>query len=358
MAGAILFMKNELHNIVSGLAQTLPAYNAMSGVSSLRFVFISLIFIGTVTALPANNPTNAPNVIPEMRWVLLPGGTTGSCVSNTDCCTNTYCYGLEYTPGFTGSLTSYTTAFFVDCINNGSPVITNASCTMTDASTVVNGCTQFSLIQLQCSGQTGSLAITSGVPVILHQVCFTIPAGNSINVLEDEVSDLTTSIDVAGGGFETEYPVFVTQTISHTNIVTNINNSGPGSLRDVMACSLTGSSITFASSLLNQTIPLTSGPITVDKNLTIQGLGVASLTLSGNNSSIIFHVLPGSNLIVKDVALKNATAVSNGGAIHAQGNIKLQNVLLQNNFENGIPKSLTIVNPSILEIVGNVNFKN
>src|SRR5688572_28364924 len=139
-------MKNELDKIPSGLAQTLPGYLAMSRVRSLRFVLISLLFLGTVPAILANEPAPASSVIPEMRWVLLPGGTTGSCVSNTDCCTNTYCYGLEYTPGFTGSLTSYTTAFFVDCVNNGSPVITNSSCTMTNASMVVNGCVEFGMI--------------------------------------------------------------------------------------------------------------------------------------------------------------------------------------------------------------------
>ena len=350
-------MKNQTHKMPYGLAQTLPGFKAMPGVKSLRLLFLSLISLGTVTSIIAIQPATSI-VIPEMRWVLLPGGTTGSCVSNTDCCTNTYCYGLEYKPGVTGDLTSYTTAFFVDCIGTGSPVITNATCVMTDASAIVNGCVDFDLIQLQCSGNAGSLDVVSGVPVILHQVCFTVPAGTTLNILEDEISDLTTSVDLAGGGFETEYPEFIAQTIAHDNIVTNANNNGVGSLRYVLDCVPSGGTITFASSLANQTITLTSGVIPVNKNLTVQGLGVSSLTLSGNNSSVIFHVQPGFNLIVKDIALKNATAITNGGAVYAQGNVKLQNVLFQNNFENGIPKSLTIANASLLEIIGVVNMKN
>jgi predicted outer membrane repeat protein len=358
-------MKNEQLYIPSGMAHTLPSF-LMPWMQNLRLLAITAIIAIIGTPLRANEPAKispsnlyevSATVIPTMRWVLLPGGTSGTCVSNTDCCTNTYCYGLEYTPGSTGDLTSYTTAFFVDCVNNGSPVVSNATCVMTNASVVVNGCVEFGLIQMQCSGNSGTLDVVSGVPVILHQVCFTVPAGVTLNVIEDETTDLTTSIDLTGGGAVTEFPAFVSQTLVHDNIVTNTNNINAGSLRHVIDCALSGSTITFSPSLVNQTITLTSGVITINKNLTIQGLGIGSLTLSGNNASNIFHVLPGNNLIIKDIALKNATAVTNGGAIYAQGNAKLQNVLLQNNFENGIPKSLTISPSSFLEFISIVNLK-
>src|SRR6185369_14830802 len=51
---------------------------------------------------------------PEMRWVLLQAGEThGACVSQSNCNTNTICFGMQYTPGptFSGLMTSYTTGY-------------------------------------------------------------------------------------------------------------------------------------------------------------------------------------------------------------------------------------------------------
>lgn len=61
------------------------------------------------------------------------------------------------------------------------------------------------------SGNTGSSInnqIEAGVPVIIHQVCLTIPLGESVTIEEDPVTDLTTSVDLLGGGFATEYPTY------------------------------------------------------------------------------------------------------------------------------------------------------
>ena len=78
---------------------------------------------------------------PSFNWVLIPENqNNGSCLSGTDCCDDIICYGLEYTPGVTGDLTSYTTGFFIECLGGMVPVISNASCIMTDNSFLVNEC--------------------------------------------------------------------------------------------------------------------------------------------------------------------------------------------------------------------------
>lgn len=359
--------------IYATIIMSLPFYLQISVVKELRWLAAAVIFIcinpgmfakadalaiklilsETISALDVS--VNV--VIPEMRWVLLPGGTNGACVSSTDCCQNIFCYGLEYTPGRTGVLTSYTTAFFADCVSADSPVLSNASCVMSDHSEEENGCLDFDLIKITCSGNSGTIAVTAGVPKIIHQVCFSVPQGMIVNVVEDEVTDLTTSIDLTGGGFVTEYPEYEQHTLEHAYLVTNTNDSGAGSFRNMVECALSGSTIHFAQGVMNQTVNLTSGVIDIDKDLTIEGLGMTSLVLSGNNSSAIFHILPEYDLMLKDIALKNAHAPTNGGAIYAQGNISLQNVLLQNNFENGIPKSMTITSTAVVEINGVVDIK-
>ena len=93
----------------------LREYRSMNLTRSLLRLtgWIFLVAIGTTASgkvirpqnfLPAAQPSSML-VVPEMKWILLPAGSNGSCVSNTNCCANTFCYGLEYTPENTGELT-------------------------------------------------------------------------------------------------------------------------------------------------------------------------------------------------------------------------------------------------------------
>ena len=94
----------------------------------------------------------------------------------------------------------------------------------------------------------------------------------------------------------------------------------------------------------------------VDKNLTIQGLGW--LEVSGNNSSRIFQLMPGNTLWVKNIALKNGKAMTNGGAIFVKGHLILENVTLQNNFENTVRKSMTLNGAGSFEAKGTIQIFN
>jgi len=141
-------------------------------------------------------------------------------------------------------------------------------------------------------------------------------------------------------------------------IVTNNNDSGPGSLREVVSCAPAGSTITFAPSLSGNPIVLTSGEITIDKDLTITGVGLFDLMISGNNASRIFHLQQGKTLTVAYVALKNASAATNGGAIYVEGNLRLNNILLQNNKENGLPKAMTLTSTGSFEAMGTIQIMN
>ncbi len=56
-----------------------------------------------------------------------------------------------------------------------------------------------------------------------------------------------------------------------TLVVTDNHDSGPGSLRQAILDAHSGDTVTFAPSLRGQVITLTSGELTVSKNLTIDG---------------------------------------------------------------------------------------
>ena len=77
-----------------------------------------------------------------------------------------------------------------------------------------------------------------------------------------------------------------------TLTVTNTNDSGAGSLRQVVVDATSGDTINFNLSGCPCTITLTSGEIAINKNLTITGPGTDQLTISGNNASRIFFVNP------------------------------------------------------------------
>jgi len=70
-----------------------------------------------------------------------------------------------------------------------------------------------------------------------------------------------------------------------TITVTNTNDSGPGSLRQALANANNGDTINFA---VTGSITLTSGGLTIDKNLTISGPGANQLSIDGNQTGGVF----------------------------------------------------------------------
>lgn len=174
-------------------------HNYMIGMSSFSCSFVITVD-STFACLDSS----------KMEWVFLPpGNVNGSCASHSNCCEDTLCYGLKYTPVNTGELTSYTTGFFVNCLSGMSPVVINSSCVMTDNSFEINGCNPYNTVLFNSSGNTGSLPVSANVPVIIHQVCFLAPVGDTLHITEDTITDLTASIKLTETTFVTEHPSFV-----------------------------------------------------------------------------------------------------------------------------------------------------
>jgi hypothetical protein len=121
--------------------------------------------------------------------------------------------------------------------------------------------------------------------------------------------------------------------------VTSIADNGTGSLRAAIAQSQSGDTIQFASTLANQTITLISGEldIPVGKNLIIDGAGASGLTISGNNTSRIFHLdstsVNPTSLTIKNLTLANGFTNEFGGAIRTehQGQLTVENSQFNNN---------------------------
>jgi len=108
-----------------------------------------------------------------------------------------------------------------------------------------------------------------------------------------------------------------------SNSVTNLNDSGPGSLRQAIADAAPGDTITFA---VGGTILLSSGQLVVAKNLTLSGPGAASLAISGNKANIALASRVFNNsahLTITGLTLRDGDAGpgSGGGVLNASGGV-------------------------------------
>jgi len=95
---------------------------------------------------------------------------------------------------------------------------------------------------------------------------------------------------------------------SATITVSNNNDSGSGSLRQAISDAVGGDEIVFNLGSGNETITLSLGQLTIDKNLTIDGSNSGGsgvpVTIDGNNSSRVFNITGGpvdlSNLTIQN----------------------------------------------------------
>ena len=92
-------------------------------------------------------------------------------------------------------------------------------------------------------------------------------------------------------------------------IVLNNDNSGPGSLRQAVASTSTGGTITFTNTLSGQTILLTNGQLYVDRDLNIDASVLAGgITIDGNAGSRIFEFASGTSNSLIGLTLTNGYA--------------------------------------------------
>lgn len=132
-----------------------------------------------------------------------------------------------------------------------------------------------------------------------------------------------------------------------TRVVTSITDNGPGSLRQVIAGSLSGDSIIFA---VEGTITLTTGELAIARDVNIIGPGAAALTISGAGASRVFSISSNITVAISGLTVCNgrtpdgsAGTVTNnggtsapGGAVYNAGALALMNcVLAANHTGNG-----------------------
>jgi parallel beta-helix repeat protein len=102
-------------------------------------------------------------------------------------------------------------------------------------------------------------------------------------------------------------------------VLNNLDDGSAGSLRALIAAASSGDTITFDPQSLSSssTINLdpTKGELFINKDLSITGLGVANLTISGQNSgqnaTRVFEVAAGANVSLADLTVTGGNGVPN-----------------------------------------------
>jgi hypothetical protein len=162
-----------------------------------------------------------------------------------------------------------------------------------------------------------------GGPTQTMPPLFGSPAINAggVSALETEQRGFPRVIDTAADlGAVEYYPT--------TAVVTTAADNGPGSLRYAIERSspVEMTVITFDPSLSGQTILLTSGELSITRNLTIIGPGAANLTVSGNSVSRVFQIAAGVTSRISGLTIRDGHApdgrtgdVGSDGSLNAGG---------------------------------------
>jgi tRNA A-37 threonylcarbamoyl transferase component Bud32 len=130
--------------------------------------------------------------------------------------------------------------------------------------------------------------------------------------------------------------------------ITNLKDSGSGSLRQAIATAKPGNIITFDTSLRGGTINLTSDNLSITQSITIRGLGSGLLTISGNQGNREIKVAPKITVTISGVTITSfgSSGIKNYGVLtlvnsRVSGNTTPGNGGGIENYESG---RLTLIN--------------
>lgn len=145
----------------------------------------------------------------------------------------------------------------------------------------------------------------------------------------------------------------VVYTPAVATVVSTTTDSGPGSLRQVIADVPAGTVITFVPNLSGQTIVLGGTQLLLNKNLTIDASALpGGVSISGNNAARAFEIAGGTTVTMNRLTITRGNATL-GGGIRNSGTLLLNQSSLLNNSSSGrggavynLPAGILTVNNS------------
>jgi hypothetical protein len=117
--------------------------------------------------------------------------------------------------------------------------------------------------------------------------------------------------------------------------VTNLSDSGTGSLRQALTSTAAKGTIDFMAGLAG-TITLKS-ILTVTKSVTITGPGASGITVSGNDVTGVFLIDAGNTVTISGLTIAHGRRTLFGAGLTNAGNLTLSNCVFPNNSDSGGP---------------------
>jgi predicted outer membrane repeat protein len=112
--------------------------------------------------------------------------------------------------------------------------------------------------------------------------------------------------------------------------VTNLSDSGPGSLRQAIADANYNAGMDAITIGITGTITLTSGELSIEDDLNIIGSGATSLTINGNNASRVFQNR--ATVTISGLTISNGNVAGGiGGGIVSHGMLTITDCILSHN---------------------------
>ncbi len=115
-------------------------------------------------------------------------------------------------------------------------------------------------------------------------------------------------------------------------IVTNLNDSGDGSLRQALEDIAIGGTITFDPALVGDTIILTSGPLVPSTSVTIDAADAPGITLDGGGTNRVFEVGVGVTVNLSQLTITNGYGWHLAGGILNNGTLNMTDTVITDNI--------------------------
>jgi CSLREA domain-containing protein len=211
------------------------------------------------------------------------------------------------------------------------------------------------------AGGTGTITFTKSSAADQETATFTVvvkvdagaPGGSTIT--NNATASSSTTDPTPGNNTGTATTNVVACTASP--VVINTSDSGAGSLRQAIIDVCPGGTIDFnITGAGPHTITLSTGELTVDKDLTIQNTSGESVTVSGGGASRVFQVDSGKTVSISNLTVSggNASDAAGGAGIRNQGTLTVNNSTVSGNSSaNGLGGgifnmgSLTVTNSTV-----------
>lgn len=120
-------------------------------------------------------------------------------------------------------------------------------------------------------------------------------------------------------------------TCSDTATVTSTADNGAGSLRKAIGSVCAGGTVVLDASLAGQTIALVGGPLTLDKNVSIDASAAPGAIVSGGGTDRVLVVNAGVTASVTGLTLADGYGWRLAGGVLNNGNLTLDHVTVRNN---------------------------